>query len=92
MILVVDVAKRRMTRIDVRVGSVSVNSILSGRLFLDIENTAMALRGITVNSPITTANSGKTKPGSTSASRADKTNITTQAVTVKSENARHRLR
>jgi hypothetical protein len=86
------VPKTRIAETAVKVGSVSVKSILLAKLVLDIANTTSDRMGITANNPTITANPGKTKSGTTKARIEDPRNTITQVDTVNSEKARHLLR
>jgi hypothetical protein len=84
--------KTRMAESAVKVGSVSVKSVLLAKLVLDIANTTSDRIGITAKNPTIMAKPGKTKSGTTNARIEDPRNTITQVDIVNSEKARHLLR
>jgi hypothetical protein len=84
--------KTRMAETAVKVGSVSVKSILLAKLVLDIANTTSDRMGITANNPTIMAKTGKTKSGTANARIEHPKKTITQVDIVKSEKARHLLR
>jgi len=87
-----DELKNKTAKKAVRLGSNSVNRVLSAKLVLDIEKTAIDLSGITANRPTTTANAGKTKSGTARVRSEVRIKTTTHVIMVKREKAKHLLK